>query len=200
MVLSGDKKQIYNKKYYEDKHKQILLKDLKFGYIRTLKKNGTIGEADINFLRIEFECWNEEDGQILNENIDKLFVGVLKDTGFKKIGSDLFNSNICCYMLTNADKNLKTHNIKTIEYISSIYRYKGLSKLLLFKFEKLYKCILIPRIIAKDAVLYWKNYFKNMYSVNNFEELEEKVIEKLNLNESIIKDELLKNWKRIFYI
>ena len=195
MVLTGKDNQIYNKKYYEAKNKTILNKDVIFGYVKTLYKNKTINDNDIKFLKDNFEIW--ADNSELNENIDNVFICVLKDTGFKKIGCDNFNSKICSYMLTYNSNYLKELNVRLIEYVCSIYRFKGLSNLMIYKYQKLYKCSLIPNEINYVNRAYWKKYFFKNYDVNCYNELAEKVLKKLDIE--YCGKYLLNNWNRIYY-
>lgn len=197
MVLTGDKKKAYNKAYYEaNKNKNVLNTDIIFGFVKTLKKNEIINDADIDFLKCEFETWESYSNDELNKNIDNVYIGVLKDKGFNKIGCDIFNSKICCYMLTYTDKYLKLSNVKLIQYICSIYRYKGLSNIMISKYQKLYKCILIPNEISSSACSYWKKFFLKNYDVNCYDELDEKVLKKLDIE--YLKKDLLEKWKRIY--
>lgn len=216
MTLSLTEKRNYNKKYYEERSKKIMKKDLIFGYVNTLYRNEIINNTDINFLIEEFKTWCPYCYDKLCKNIHNVFIGVLKESGFKKIGCDLFNSKICCYMLTDNlyspvfckefySKHLKnTTNMRLIYSIASIYKYKGLSKFMMSKYEKAYKCVLIPYEIGVDACPYWKKYFLDNFGVNNYDEIEAKILNAEHIEDinnkytDVLKQDLLNKWKNMY--
>jgi hypothetical protein len=158
--------------------------DYKCGIIKNMKLNiNIINEFKENY--VEQEMWNDYYNDLLANNLEKLFVMVLKlndkneDKMCHILDEEMFESLknnggiiVGFIKIQNSRKYIiKNKNFWYIDLIDTRLSNQHIARIMLYKLKLLKKRDFVPLIIAKKAIKYWRKYFKVEYGLITQEQI-----------------------------